>query len=434
MRFNNLPDWLRWQESSHKAAIDLGLERISQVASRMGLLQTRATVITVAGTNGKGTCVCALQALVLASGKTCGAFTSPHIQRYNERIRINSQEVSNAQLCEAFDVIDQARGNISLTYFEFGTLAALYLFSAENLDYWLLEVGLGGRLDASNVIDSDLAIVTSIDLDHMDWLGDNREAIGREKAGVFRAGRHAVCADPQPPQSLLDHAKQLECSLSLYGRDFGFKGVSQGSHSHKTSDLEQNVIFWSSENESEPVETHLPNYSLAAAFHAAHLLKLPMPSRAEVKDLFGHLSLAGRLQSNQVGDKTILLDVAHNPAAMAYLASRLASSEFSAPVAAVVAMMADKNITQSLEFLLPIVDDWGLTTIVDCPRAATVDVLYDVLPSSCSKQQFRSVKQALDVFMQDENIGAILVTGSFYTVTEAQCWIDEFGKGHEAVG
>ena len=206
-RFNSLSDWLLWQETLHPRKIDLGLERVAAVAKRLRLLQPDFGVITVAGTNGKGSSVAMLEAVLLAAGYRTGCYTSPHLQRYNERIRIQGQEVDDASLCAAFACVDEARGDETLSYFEFGTLAALTLFRREPLDVVLLEVGMGGRLDAVNILENDAALITSIGIDHSAWLGTDRESIGREKAGILRAGRSAVCSDPHPPRSIENMAR-----------------------------------------------------------------------------------------------------------------------------------------------------------------------------------------------------------------------------------
>lgn len=398
----------------------MGLERVSKVAHAMGLLQPTAQVITVAGTNGKGSCVAGLEAIITAAGLRCGAYTSPHLMRYNERVKIDMQEASDADLCEAFAAVDQARGEISLTYFEFGTLAAFYLFARESLDFWVLEVGLGGRLDATNVIDADIAIVTSIDIDHIEWLGDNREAIGREKAGIFRTQRPALCADAQPPNSLVSHAHELACAFAQLGVDFGYRDVGD------------QTMFWSGACESAPVPVNLSKPSLAAAYHAAQILKLASASSAALA--FSDLQLPGRMQRFRVNDKLIILDVAHNPAAMEQLAQQLSRYSGGGPLAVVAAMMRDKNLNQSLAPLCPRADEWALCTIDDLPRAASAQALAEVLPPSCKKVTYATVAHALSALTARPEIESVLVTGSFYTVAEAQAWLEKNGDRHEAAG
>lgn len=418
MRFSKLDDWLQWQQECHPSAIDLGLERVSKVAQTLGLLRTDATVVTVAGTNGKGSCVAALEAMAMQAKLRVGAFTSPHLLRYNERVQINGSEATDDVLCQAFDAIDQARGETSLTYFEFSTLAALYLFQQRPLDLWVLEVGLGGRLDATNIVDADLAIVTSIDIDHVEWLGDNREAIGREKAGILREQRPAICADANPPNSLLNYAAQLGVPLSLLGEHFGY---------HEKN---QQVVFWSGEEVSAPVTVGLPKASLAAAFHASHLLQLGGVADAALTGL----SLPGRMQRYHIGNKTIILDVAHNPAATASLARQLAPDCLAGPAAAVVAMMADKNIELSLAPLGNIIDRWAVCTIAGLPRAAGVTQIEQALPEHQHKCAYSSVAQALTALVQEPDLQLIVVTGSFYTVAEAQKWLAQQRSMNEAAG
>lgn len=398
----------------------MGLDRVAKVAHAMGLLQPSAQVVTVAGTNGKGSCVAALEAIITAAGLRCGAYTSPHLMRYNERVKVATQQASDADLCEAFAAIDQARGETSLTYFEFGTLAAFYLFRRASLDFWILEVGLGGRLDATNVIDADVAIVTSIDIDHVEWLGDNREAIGREKAGIFRAQRPALCADARPPSSLVDHARALNCAFSNIGEDFGYR-ISGDQ-----------TIFWSGACESVPVAVNLPKPSLAAAFHTAQILKLPnAPSAASA---FVGLQLSGRMQRFRINDKLIILDVAHNPAAMEQLAQQLSQYSSGGSLAVVVAMMADKNLSQSLAPLCARVDEWALCTINDLPRAASAQALAEALPPGCKSRQYPTVAHALGVLTARPEITSVVVTGSFYTVAEAQAWLEKNEGRHETAG
>ncbi len=226
---NTLAGWLGYLEQLHPKTIDLGLERVAEVKRRLGL-ELACPVITVAGTNGKGSTCAMLEAILLAAGYRVGVYTSPHLLRYNERVRIDGAEASDQALCQAFAAVEEARGDLSLTYFEFGTLAAAWLFARAGLDAAILEVGLGGRLDAVNIFDADCAVLTSVDLDHMDYLGAGREAIGHEKAGVFRAGRPAVCGEPNLPRSVADQAEKIGANLVLIGRDFGFDGVEPNGH------------------------------------------------------------------------------------------------------------------------------------------------------------------------------------------------------------
>ena len=220
MRFDTLPEWLGWQQQLHSASIDMGLERCGQVADHMGLRPCPFKIITVAGTNGKGSCIAFMESMLLSAGYRVGSYCSPHLLRYNERIRVDGEDATDAQLVGAFAGVDHGRGNTSLTFFEFGTLAAMTLFHGQELDIVLLEVGLGGRLDAVNVFDADVSVISSIDIDHTDWLGVDRETIGFEKAGILRAGRPAVSGDLDLPSSVTEHARKLQAPLHELNRDF----------------------------------------------------------------------------------------------------------------------------------------------------------------------------------------------------------------------
>ena len=419
MRFERLDDWLRWLESCHPSAIDLGLERVQQVARKLDLLPVRAKVITVAGTHGKGPCVAALEQLLTASGAACGVYSSPHLLHYRERIRIDGAYADDAAICRAFAAIDAARGDISLTYFEFGTLAAFYLFNEAALEYWVLEVGLGGRLDATNIVDPDIAVITSIAVDHTEWLGADRESIGREKAGICRAGIPVVCADPAPPSSILDVARTLGCHLHLIHRDFGFH------------DTEEGTVFQIKTLESTPVAVTLPKPSLAAALQVAHLLKLfnDLPA-----DNFNRITLAGRLQYVDFGSRTVILDVAHNPAACLYVANQLRQRHPGQKFELVVAMMADKNLRESLTAFGDLVKTWNLTTVASFSRAASIHDLRRALPDDhVEHRDFVSVAEALKHTLQDGS-SPVLVTGSFYTVAEAMRFLQRQEGSVEALG
>ena len=229
-RFSSLEQWLQWQETLHPVSIDLGLERVARVADRLQCRSPACIVVSVAGTNGKGSSVAMLEAILLRTGYRVGCYTSPHLFRYNERLRLQGEEIADAALCEAFARVDQARGADTLTYFEFGTLAALDIMARETLDIAVLEVGLGGRLDAVNVVDADVALITSIGIDHSEWLGMDRESIAREKAGIMRASRPVICGDTDPPDSLLAGARRLGAPCRVRGADFRITEAGRGWH------------------------------------------------------------------------------------------------------------------------------------------------------------------------------------------------------------
>ncbi|ROH85667.1 bifunctional tetrahydrofolate synthase/dihydrofolate synthase [Stagnimonas aquatica] len=339
-----MDDWLRYQERLHPASIELGLDRVAAVADRLQLRTAPATTLTVAGTNGKGSTTSLLALIYRQAGYRVGAYTSPHLYRYNERVMINGETASNEALCRAFRAVDQARAGESLTYFEFGTLAALWLFREAAVDVQVLEVGLGGRLDAVNILDADLALVTNIGLDHREWLGPDREAIGTEKAGVFRRGRPAVCVDVNPPRSLLRVAEDLNIPLLRLDRnDFGFR--SDGA-----------VWHWSGPGR----QLHgLPLPGLAGAHQllnaagviaAVETLQPKLPVREEaIRAALPALRLAGRLELR--GD--LLLDVAHNAEAAEVLAAHLASRYPGRRLQWLVGMLSDKPVERIAEILGP---------------------------------------------------------------------------------
>jgi len=223
MRFSTLQEWLDWQETLHSQKIELGLERISEVAKDMGVCSPKCRTIVVAGTNGKGSIVMTLESIFHHAGYRVGAYTSPHLLHYNERIRVNQKNVDDDDLCNAFHKVDTSRGDTSLSYFEFGTLAAMQIFSESELDVAIYEVGLGGRLDAVNILDADVAIVSSIGIDHVQWLGSTRESIGFEKAGVFRTNQPAICGDTEPPNSLIEYANKIDAELVLINQDYSYE-------------------------------------------------------------------------------------------------------------------------------------------------------------------------------------------------------------------
>ncbi len=413
MRFDTLADWLRWQETLHPSEIELGLERVADVLARLDLKTPSFTVVTVAGTNGKGSSVAMLEAILRAAGYRVGCYTSPHLVRYNERIRIDGEAVSDRALCEAFDRVDRARGlglqKTSLTYFEFGTLAAIDLLQRADVQIAVLEVGLGGRLDAVNALDADVALITAIDLDQQDWLGNDRETIAREKAGILRTGRPAVCADPRPPASLLAYADQLGAQLLVAGQDFHWQDRGEewewtGAQVH-----------------------HLPQPALAGRHqldNAAGVLAVlqwlatdfPVTSEA-----IGHglrsVQLPGRFQL-VAGPPLHIFDVAHNPQSARVLADNLARQPCVGNTRAVLAMLADKDMAALADNLRGQVDHWYLAPL-DVPRGATVTQLQAALGDVVSSG-FDSVPAALAAARQASTPeDRIVVLGSFYTVAAA---------------
>lgn len=422
-------------ETCHPSEIELGLERIRTVAERLGLLnrKSRTRVITVAGTNGKGTFVATLEALLLKAGSRVGSYTSPHVILYNERIRINGIESADALLCEAFEKIDRARAEISLTYFEFGTLAAFLLFAEAELDYWILEVGMGGRLDAVNILDPDISVITSISMDHENWLGSTRELIGAEKAGIIRKNGLVICCDEEPPSIIGQKVQELQAKVYFIHREFGYR--LNGDLSLFVSDESGRRYHF---NEVSKPELPLP--SVSAAVQAFRLLAGDL-TQSILDVCLAQLKVAGRFQRVPVSDcHDILLDVAHNPAAMKYLAGKLEQlrNQGVDKIEVVVAMMRDKNMAESLGYLVPLVDNWYPAGFAQYPRAADTRTLADILlklgVSGEKIQCFSSTGEALAYCLAirtgKENEPPVkrvtLVTGSFYPVGEASRFVREW--------
>ena len=321
MASRSLAQWLAYLEQLHPSAIDMGLDRVREVAQRLGLTRPAPRVVTVTGTNGKGSTCAFLASLLRASGQRVGVYASPHLVRYNERVDVDGTLASDSDLCTAFAAVEAARGEISLTYFEVGTLAAFWLFERARLDVAVLEVGLGGRLDAVNLIDADLALVTSIGLDHAEWLGDTRESVAVEKAGIFRAGKPALCGDLEPPAPLIQAAERLGAPLLLRGEAFDLQIESAGWF-WRGRDAQGNALALP----GLPL-LDLPMENAALALQAYALLDQPwLPE--QIAAALQATRMTGRLDRRQVeraGEtRSVLLDVAHNPHAAEYLARRLA--------------------------------------------------------------------------------------------------------------
>lgn len=413
----SLTDWLAWMESHHPRQIELGLDRIREVADRLGLLRAiqadGVRVITVGGTNGKGSCVAFLEGMLRAHGHRVGAYTSPHLLAYNERVRIDGQTVSDGELCAAFCAVHAALGAVSLTYFEFGTLAALWLFSRQPLAVWVLEVGLGGRLDAVNIIDADVAVLTTIDLDHQDWLGDDRETIGREKAGIFRKDCWAICVDPQPPQSVLRVAAEVEAKWLIPGDDLIIT-IDESSWSWSAPALSQSVAF-----RNLPLP-HLPLPSAVAALTALQALQVPLVE-SSVAAALRNTSLLARFQQIELNGVEVVLDVAHNPQAARWLAQRLRQAPVKRTLA-VFEIMQDKDLEGVVEALDAQVDVWFLGGLADNPRAADpADVAQLLSRRGISAQlTHTTVAEAFSAAINIAGAGdRVLVFGSFFTVAAA---------------
>jgi dihydrofolate synthase/folylpolyglutamate synthase len=415
MRYSTLADWLSWQETLHPAKVDLGLDRLRVVLERMGLEHPPYALITVAGTNGKGSCVAMLEAILHAAGYRVGAYTSPHLLRYNERIRIERATVSDAALCEAFARVDAARGDISLTYFEFGTLAALDIFFRAGLDVVVLEVGMGGRLDAVNVLDPDVAVVTTVAIDHSAWLGSDREQIGAEKAGIFRAGRAAVYGDADPPVSVVEHARSLKASLRCIGRDFGHQRAA-GGWSWWGMGLHRHTL---------PLPRLRGPYQLnnaATAIMALELLKPSLPVGQQALRLgLSSVDLPGRLQL--MDERALrICDVAHNVQAATAFAEGLHNLPCAGLTHGVVAMLADKDVSGVARALADTIQVWHVAGL-SVERGADAAHMAAQVRAGVGGQP---VNEYAEVSMALEGAAAaagpadrIVVFGSFYTVAVA---------------
>ena len=414
MRFATLDEWLAWQETLHSKSIDLGLRRVRTVCQALLPGRTPPFTLTVAGTNGKGSSVALLDAILRAQGYRVGAYTSPHLLRYNERVRVDGECAEDAALCEAFERIDRARGDISLSFFEFGTLAALDLFSQSALDVQILEVGLGGRLDAVNVVDPDAALIASIDIDHRDWLGDSREAIALEKAGILRPGRPAVVGDPEPPGSLLDFARGQGIALSRQGVDFGYRRVDDGWDWFGLGGLMERL----------PLPALQGGHQLLNASAVLQLLRSverqrPVSEQA-IRDGLRTVKLAGRFQYFD-GPVPVLLDVAHNPQAAGVLAGYLRDRFPGKAIHAVFAIMRDKDIVGVVSPLKALVDRWYLAT-VPLSRAASeaeLKAVFDGLSIAPVEGGFAQAAEAFAAAKRDApQDGLVVVFGTFPLVSE----------------
>ena len=412
MRFERLSDWLEWQSKLHPSAMDLGLERCSKVAKRLGLDSLDAKVVSVAGTNGKGSCVVTIEAMLRAAGQSVGAYLSPHLSRYNERIRINGEDAEDELLVEVFSLVDEARSGTSLTFFEFGTLAAVLLFARAKLDVVLLEVGLGGRLDAVNLFDADVSVVSAIGIDHVEWLGHDRESIGREKAGIQRIGRPCVIGDRVPPASVLAHAQAVQAPAFVLGRDF--QAQSAGCRWRWSFD--------DTEFDDLPLPALAGEHQIdnaATAMMAIHCLNEALTLEHVCTGLRS-TRLPGRFQVVSEGPD-IIVDVAHNPHAARVLASALSQRVCRGRTVALVAMFKDKDIADSVLAMVDQVDEWYVAAL-DGPRGSTVSEVaarLEEMPQASVVYLFDSVAAAFaEALPRLERDDRLIAFGSHTTVAE----------------
>lgn len=423
MRFPSLSQWLEWQEHLHFKDIDPGLSRVGAVWQSMGgSSQLPFKVVTVAGTNGKGSSVAITAAILQAAGYKTATYTSPHLLRYNERICIDGVPCSDVEICEAFQRIDEARSNISLTYFEFATLAAADIFCRHKVDVAVLEVGMGGRLDAVNLFDADVALITPIGLDHMAWLGDNREQIGREKAGIIRAHSPVVCSETAPPQSVLSYADSLSASVYLRDREFYYQD-NQSDWNWHNADVHYDQL---------PLPALAGKYQLqnsAAVLQVCYLLNqlgMSIPPQA-VQTGLQNVRLSGRFQIIP-GPVTRILDVTHNQQGAENLRALLTETETSGKTFAVLAMLKDKDSQAVADTLKPVIDFWYLAGL-DGDRGMSGEALGDKLAPIVGEDRVSrhdEVSEAYYAALAKAVPGdRILIFGSFHTVEAAMLILPE---------
>jgi dihydrofolate synthase/folylpolyglutamate synthase len=420
MRFATLQAWLDWQERLHPRSIDLGLERVCAVAERLGVRKFDCPVITVGGTNGKGSCVALLESLLSAAGHRVATFTSPHLVRYNERIRLAGREVEDAELVDAFERIDHARGDSSLTFFEFNTLAALLLFQQERFGAVLLEVGLGGRLDAVNVVNPDVAVLTSVGLDHRDWLGDTLDEIGREKAGIFRAGRPAILGSGTMPQSVYEVARRMGAQLRVPGADYLYTVSGSdwrwGGRTATFSELPLPALAGRQQVANAAT-------ALAALIELEERLPLAFD---QVATGLRQVRLRGRFEVIP-GNPEWILDVAHNPAAAEILALNLRDRPRAGRTLAIVGILADKDASGVIGPLLPVVDIWIATSLAGDRGATAAELRQRCGDLALGWRETGSVAQACELASALATpADRIVVFGSFHTVGPAIEWLTRF--------
>ena len=422
MNKQTLPQWLQHLETLHPSEMELGLERVAAVATSLRLLPVDVPLVTVAGTNGKGSTVAVMEALLRGCGKRVGAFTSPHFLRFNERIRISGEEATDTEIIAAFEAIEAARGDTSLTYFEFANLAALWVFKMREVDCVLLEVGLGGRLDSANMADADVAVITSIDLDHQEWLGDTRGAIAREKAGIMRSAKPVVIADPAPPDELADYAGEIGAGpVYFLNEAFGYSGTA---------------VSWSGEVRAVNGQVlalpgmHSPALlpqNVCAAAQAVALLGVEFDC-GQLQRAVDESVRPGRLQRLEVGSKHYLLDVAHNPAAIDKLLQNIDATPCNGRTIALFSAMKDKAIEQMLASCAGRFDAWFLGELPGNERAMPAEDIARLLREqqqgviSISKNLRQAFRRAQSV-MSGEDL--LVVFGSFFTVAAVMPQLDK---------
>ena len=385
-----LDEWLTWQETLMEETIVLGLDRVKIVYDKLFPNGVPFKVITIGGTNGKGSTIAFIDSIYKQSKYKIGRSTSPHILKYNERFAIDGKEVSDTSIISAFELIEQKRDDITLTYFEFSTLATLIIFAEARVDLALLEVGLGGRLDSVNVVDCNVSIITNIAIDHIEYLGDTREAIGHEKAGIMRNSIHCICGDQDPPLSLLNYAKEIDAPLTFikegYQGEIGLEGAHQ-------------------------------RINAAVAIKAIEKLNYLFPiTNNMIVEGIKKAQIAARFQKIIIGDKTVILDVAHNPAAVETLVSTLLESPIE--TVAIFSALADKNIDDMIKLSSNSIKQWFLVPL-SSERSIQLDALNDKFADSQTTTVCTNMKSAINETLGLKNIKRIVIFGSFYTIADA---------------
>ncbi len=408
--FATVAEWLTWLERCNPREIHLGTERVVEVLARMPLASPAPLTLTVGGTNGKGSCVAYLSAMLAALDRRCGTYTSPHLHRFNERIAVSGTALDDATLLDAFAAVERAREGVALTYFEFTTLAALAAFDAAGCDARVLEVGLGGRLDAVNAVDADGALLVSVALDHVDWLGSDRESIGGEKAGIFRAGRPAVCADPDPPASVFTHARRIGARLLRPGHDYDH-GRDVDGWWYRSAGLALHALPAPGLGDSDVQRGNAAaSLALLEACAGADAARVAAPALARAR-------LPARGERIERDGVTWIVDVAHNPAAAAALAAALGTVPAGRRRHAVFGILDTKDVSGVLAALAPRVDAWYLAP-ADAPRAVAAPALRAALPEDARARvagEYASVAAACDAAAAAAAAGdEVVVFGSFH--------------------
>lgn len=417
----SLADWLSHLEQGPRGGIALGLDRVRVLASRLGI-GFECPVILVGGTNGKGSTCAMLESILTQAGYRTALYTSPHLLRFNERLRIGQQAIDDARLLTSFEAVESARGDEALTFFEFTSLAIFHTVMKAKPDVFIAEIGLGGRLDAVNILDPDCSIVTAIDIDHAEWLGSTREQIAWEKAHIYRPGRPAICSDPAPPQSLIDHAEHIAADLYLIGRDFNYAGDRQQWSCAVRGRRRPSLAYPALRGANQ-----LLNASGVLAALDALRMRLPVPAHA-IRQGFALVDLAGRFQVLP-GQPSVILDVAHNPHAVAHLAANLDQMGFFPETYGIIGMLADKDVEASMRAISSRIQHWMLCTLPG-PRGLSAEQLektllnsqslvVDALGQKASVHCYESPRKALAaarVCAQDND--RIVVFGSFLTVAD----------------